>query len=88
MDSSHMKSFKNMLFEVAEKVSDFAQEMDRSNGKTKKSHQGIKNHDLSLKILSSLTFKQKLCKSIQLGTITLLWSTKVSKILMYINRLW
>ena len=29
MDSSHMKSFKNMLFELAEKVSDFAQEMER-----------------------------------------------------------
>ena len=38
IDSSHMKSFKNMLLQAAEKVSDFVQEMEESNVRTKKSH--------------------------------------------------
>ena len=45
MDSSHMKSFKNMLLEVAERVSDFSQEMKESNVRTNKSHQETKNQE-------------------------------------------
>ena len=45
MDSLHMKSFKNMLLEVAEKVSAFVQEMKEPNVITKKSHQETKNQE-------------------------------------------
>lgn len=38
MDFSDMKPFKNTLLEVADKLSDCAQEMEESNVRMKKSH--------------------------------------------------
>ena len=45
MDSSHMKSFKHMPLEVAKKLSDFVQEMQESNVRTKKTYHEIKNQE-------------------------------------------
>ena len=86
MDSLCMKSFKNVLLEVAEKMLDFVQETEESNATTKKSHQETKNQESVIQDLL-LTLKQKLCILIQLGMITSLRSTKVLKIVMHINRL-
>ena len=55
MDFSDMKPFKNMVLEVAGKMSDCVQEMEESNVRTKNHIKKQKNKNLSLKILSLLT---------------------------------
>ena len=55
MNFSDMKPFKNMVLEVADKMSDCVQEMEESNVRTKNHIKKQKNKNLSLKILSLLT---------------------------------
>ena len=78
MGSSHMKQFKNMLLDVAKKVSNFVQEMEESNERTKKSHQETKNQESVIEDFIVTCFKTK---SVHINTtITLLRSTKVLKL--------
>ena len=88
MDFSDMKPFKNMLLEVADKLSDCVQEMEESNVRTKKSHEATKKQEFVIEdfIVANIKIK-KMYISIQLGTITSLRSTKVLEIVPYINRL-
>ena len=80
MDSSHMKSFKNMLLEVA-------QEMEEPNVRTKKSYQETKNQESVIEDFVVTNIKTYTVHINTTFTITALRSTKVLKIMTYVNRL-
>ena len=80
MGSSHMKSFKNMLLEVA-------QEMEEPNVRTKKSYQKTKNQESVIEDFVVSNIKTYTVHINTTFTITVLRSTKVLKIMTYVNRL-
>ena len=74
MDSSHMKSFKDTLLAVAEKVSQFVQEMEESNLRTKKCHQETKSKEF---VIEDFVVTNINTKSVHINTI---WHDHFAKV--------